>query len=127
MPAVTFTINRMSGGTAMIYAVTCNTADFDKVAGKEIVPVKEGDAIDLSGEAWNLILHSYGPDPDSGDPGDSQITDVDFDMLSLGKWPDIQATKEQLDELGVHDMKGEPMPSTAVIRTTEWNMVWERG
>jgi hypothetical protein len=95
----------MSGGTAMIYAVTCNTADFDKVAGKETVPMKEGDAIDLSGEAWNLILHSYGPDPDSGDPGDSQITDVDFGLLSLGKWSDIQATKEQLDELGVLDMK----------------------
>ena len=102
---VTFTIDRMSGGTAMIYAVTSNTADFDNVAGKKIVSVKEEDAIDLSGESWNLILHSYGPAPDSRDPGDSQITDVDFGLLSLGKWSDIQATKEQLDKLGVRDMK----------------------
>lgn len=70
---VTFTIDRMFGGTAMIYAVTQNTAAFDEVAGKEIFPVKEEDVIDLSGKAWKLILHSYGPDPDSGDPGDSRI------------------------------------------------------
>ncbi len=102
---VTFTIDQMFGGTAMIYAVTMNTDAFDEVAGKEIVPVTEGDAIDLSGEAWKLILHSYGPNPDSGDPGDSRITDVDFGMQSLGKWSDIQATKEQLDTLGVSNMK----------------------
>ena len=102
---VTFTIDRMFGGTAMIYAVTQNTAAFDEVAGKEIFPVKEEDVIDLSGKAWKLILHSYGPDPDSGDPGDSRITDMDFGIQPLGKWSDIQATKEQLDQLGVRDMK----------------------
>ena len=102
---VTFTIDRMSGGCAMIYAVTPDEGTFYNVAGKKISRVEEKKPIDLSGDLWKLIIHSYGPDPDSKDPGDSKVTDVDFGMQSLGKWCDMQATSEQLDMLGVSDMK----------------------
>lgn len=103
---VTFTIDRMSGGCAMIYAVTPDESTFSKVvAGKKISNVEEKKPIDLSGEKWQLIIHSYGPAPDSHDPSDSKVTDVDFGMQALGKWCDIQASNEQLDMLGVSDMK----------------------
>lgn len=102
---VTFTIDRMSGGCAMIYAVTPNEGTFNEVAGQKIRNVEEKKPIDLSGEKWRLIIHSYGPDPDSQDPGDSKVTDVDFGMQALGKWCDMQATSEQFDMLGVSDMK----------------------
>ena len=102
---VTFTIDRMSGGCAMIYAVTPDEDTFNQVAGQKISNVEEKKPIDLSGETWKLIIHSYGPDPNSKDPGDSKVTDVDFGMQSLGKWCDMQVTGEQLDMLGVSDMK----------------------
>ena len=102
---VTFTIDRMSGGSAMIYAVTPNEGTFNEVARKKISLVEEKKPIDLSGEQWQLIIHSYGPDPDSKDPSDSKVTDVDFGIQALGKWCDIQASNEQLDMLGVSDMK----------------------
>lgn len=102
---VTFTIDRMSGGCAMIYAVTTNESTFNKVAGKKITNVEEKEPIDLSGEKWKLVIHSYGPAPDSRDPGNSKVTDVDFGMQALGKWCDIQVANEQLDMLGVSDMK----------------------
>jgi hypothetical protein len=102
---VTFTIDRMSGGSAMIYAVTPNDSTFNKVAGKKVFNVEEKKPIELSGEKWKLVIHSYGPDPDSKDPGDSKVTDVDFGMQPLGKWCDIQVNSEQLDMLGVSDMK----------------------
>jgi hypothetical protein len=102
---VTFTIDRMSGGSAMIYAVTPNEGTFNEVAGQKISNLEEKKPIDLSSKQWNLIIHSYGPDPDSKDPGDSKVTDIDFGMQALGKWCDIQASSEQLDMLGVSDMK----------------------
>ena len=102
---VTFTIDRLSGGSAMIYAVTPDEGTFNKVAGNMIFNVEEKKPIDMSGDKWQLIIHSYGPDPDSKDPGDSQVTDVDFGMQALGKWCDMQVTSEQLDMLGVSDMK----------------------
>ena len=37
--------------------------------------------------------------------GVSKITDVDFGAQPLSKWCDIEATDEQLDALGVSDMK----------------------
>ena len=102
---VTFTIDRMSGGCTMIYAITPDESTFGKVAGQKIRNVEEKKPIDLSGEKWQLTIHSYGPDPDSKDPGDSKVTDVDFGWQPLGKWCDMQATGEQLDMLGVSDMK----------------------
>lgn len=102
---VTFTIDRISGGCAMIYAVTPDESTFSQMAGQKISNVEEKKPIDLSGEKWQLIIHSYGPDPNSQDPGDSEVTDVDFGILALGKWCDMQATNEQLDRLGVSDMK----------------------
>ena len=102
---VTFTIDRMSGGCAMIYAVTPDESTFSQMARKKISRVEEKKPIDLSGEQWQLIIHSYGPDPNSKDPGDSKVTDVDFGKQALGKWCDMQATNEQLDRLGVSDMK----------------------
>lgn len=89
----------------MIYAVTTNEDTFNKVAGNKIFNVEEKKPIDMSGDKWQLIIHSYGPDPDSKDPGDSKVTDVDFGMQALGKWCDMQVTSEQLDMLGVSDMK----------------------
>ena len=102
---VTFTIDSIYGGTAMIYAVTGNTEAFDAVAEGKVVHIVEAEPIDLSGEAWNLVIHSYGPDEDSDDPGVSRITDVDFGARPLGKWSEIEATKEHLNALGVSDMK----------------------
>ena len=102
---VTFTIDRMSGGCAMIYAVTPDESTFSQVAGKKISRVEEKKPIDLSGEQWQLIIHSYGPDPNSKDPSDSKVTDIDFGKQALGKWCDMQATNEQFDRLGVSDMK----------------------
>jgi hypothetical protein len=102
---VTFTIDRMPGGSAMIYAVTQNESSFNKVAGKKIYNVEEKKPIELSGEKWKLVIHSYGPDPDSKDPSDSKVTDVDFGWQALGIWCDIHASGEQLDMLGVSDMK----------------------
>lgn len=102
---VTFTIDSIFGGTAMIYAVTGNTEAFDAAAGEKTVHIVESDPIDLSGEKWNLVIHSYGPDKDSIDPGVSRITDMDFGAQQLGKWAEIQATEAQLNALGVSDMK----------------------
>jgi hypothetical protein len=102
---VTFTIDSIFGGTAMIYAVTGNTEAFDAVAGEKIIHIVESDPIDLSSEKWNLVIHSYGPDEDSADPGVSRITDMDFGAQPLGKWAEIQATEDQLHALGVSDMK----------------------
>ena len=102
---VTFTVDRMAGGCAMIYAVTPDEGTFSQVAGQKIPNVEEQKPIDLSGEKWQLIIHSYGPDPDAKDPADSKVTDLDFGMQALGKWCDIQASGEQLDMLGVSDMK----------------------
>ena len=102
---MTFTIDRLSGGSAMIYAITPDEGTFGKVARQKIFNVEEKTPIDLSNKKWQLILHSYGPDPDSKDPGDSKVTDVDFGMQALGKWCDLQASNEQLDMLGVSDMK----------------------
>ncbi len=102
---VTFTIDSLSGGTAMIYAVTGDQEKFDAAAGEKIVHRTEADPIDLSGGDWKLIIHSYGPDESSDDPGISRITDVDFGSRPLGKWAEIQAAEEQLDALGVSDMK----------------------
>ena len=102
---VTFTIDSIYGGTAMIYAITGNTGAFDAVAEEKVVHIAESDPIDLSDETWNLVIHSYGPDVESDDPGVSRITDVDFGARPLGKWSEIQATKEHLNALGVSDMK----------------------
>ena len=102
---VTFTIDTMFGGTAMIYAVTGNTQAFDAAAGERLFHVAEHEPIDLSGEAWHLVIHSYGPDEKAIDPGISRITDVDFGAQSLGKWSEIQASEEQLNTLGVSSMK----------------------
>ena len=102
---VTFSVDSIFGGTAMIYAVTGNVEAFDAVAGEKTVHIVESDPIDLSGEKWNLMIHSYGPDKDSVDPGVSRITDMDFGAQQLGKWAEIQATENQLNALGVSDMK----------------------
>ena len=102
---VSFTIDAMFGGTAMIYVVTGNTHAFDAVAGEKIRHISEHEQVDLSGEAWRLVIHSYGPDGSSADPGASRITDVDLGVRPLGKWSDIQVSEEQLNALGVSDMK----------------------
>ena len=102
---VTFTIDAMFGGTAMIYAVTGNTQAFDTAAGEKIIHVAEHEPIDLNDEAWHLVIHSYGPDETAADPSVSRITDMDFSAQSLGKWSDIQASEEQLSKLGVSGMK----------------------
>ena len=102
---VTFTVDSIYGGTAMIYAVAGNTEAFDAAAVGKAVHVAEAEPIDLSREAWHLVIHSYGPDETSSDPGVSRITEVDFGARPLGKWADIQATEEQLGLLGVSDMK----------------------
>jgi hypothetical protein len=102
---VTFTIDSIPGGTAMVYAITGNSGAFDAVADGEAVHIVEHEPIDLSGEAWHLVIHSYGPCGDSDDPGVSRITDVDFGTRPLGKWAEIRATEEQLESLGVSDMK----------------------
>lgn len=102
---VTFTVDSIFGGTAMIYAVAGNTEAFDAVSGGKIFHAVESEPIDLSGEAWRLVIHSYGPDENASDPGVSRITDVDFGARPLGRWTDIRATEEQLEILGVSDMR----------------------
>ncbi len=87
------------------HAITGNTEAFDAVAVGKVVPIVESEPIDLSEETWHLVIHSYGPDEDSDDPGVSRITDVDFGAQPLGKWSEIEATKEHLHALGVSDMK----------------------
>ena len=77
----------------------------------------ESDPIDLSSEKWNLVIHSYGPDGESSDPGISRITDADFGARPLGRWADIPATEEQLSILGVSDMK-------YVSGTAEYSLVF---
>ncbi|MEQ2415176.1 hypothetical protein [Blautia acetigignens] len=62
------------------------------------------DTLDLTDASWNLLIHSYGPGEDENDPSVSKITDVDFGEQKLGKWKDIAATEDQLNELGVTDM-----------------------
>lgn len=62
------------------------------------------DALNLTDASWNLLIHSYGPGEDENDPSVSKITDVDFGEQKLGKWKDIAATEDQLNELGVTDM-----------------------
>ena len=93
------------GGTAMIYAVTENTEAFDAAADGKIIRMVEDEPIDLSKETWHLVIHSFGPDVGSSDPGISRITDVDFGAQPLGRWAGIPAAEEQLDILGVSDMK----------------------
>ena len=104
--AVTLTVDRIDGGTAVIYAVAADPDPFEAAAGgKTAVRVTEHEPVDLGGEEWRLVIHSYGPDADSGDPGVSRVTDVDFGALPLGKWSDIPATEAQLAALGVDDMR----------------------
>lgn len=62
------------------------------------------DTLDLTDDSWNLLIHSYGPSEDENDPSVSKITDVDFGEQKLGKWKDIEATEDQLNELGITDM-----------------------
>lgn len=62
------------------------------------------DTLDLTDASWNLLIHSYGPGEDENDPSVSKITDIDFGEQKLGKWKDIAATEDQLNELGVTDM-----------------------
>lgn len=62
------------------------------------------DTLDLTDASWNLLIHSYGPGEDENDPSVSKITDVDFGEQKFGKWKDIAATEDQLNELGVTDM-----------------------
>ena len=80
------------------------------------------DAIDLSGDGWNLKLESWGPDksdeniqdtmipgttpayPLYKDPSNSVVTTVHFDNIALGSWKDLPATEEQLAALGVPSM-----------------------
>ena len=102
---VTFTVDSIFGGTAMIYAVSANTEAFGAAADGKIVHAAEAEPIDLSGEAWHLVMHSRGPDAESADPGVSRITDVDFGAQPLGRWADIPATEEQLRILGVSGMQ----------------------
>jgi len=61
--------------------------------------------LNLTDSQWNLVIHSYGPGGDENDPSVSKITDIDFGTQSLGKWEDIQATEEQLAQMGVTDMQ----------------------
>lgn len=102
---VTFTIDRLAGGCATIYAITPDESTFSRVADGKLYSVEEKKPIDLSREKWHLVVHSHGPNPDSPDPGDSRVTDVDFGMQALGKWCDIGATSEQLRMLGVSHMQ----------------------
>lgn len=91
---VTFTIDSIFGGAAMIYAVTGNTEAFDAAAGEKIVHIVESDPIDLSGEKWNLVIHSYGPDKDSIDPG---VSDMKY-VSGTGEYPLVFTTPENWNE-----------------------------
>jgi hypothetical protein len=97
---VTAKLDELYGGDSVIYAVTTDTVNFpdygtpEKPAERTLLQ-----AIDLTGEAWNLVIHSYGPDADSNDPSVSLITDVDFGLQTLGKWKDIPVTEDQLATL----------------------------
>ncbi len=102
---VTFTIDRLAGGCATIYAITPDESTFSRVAGGKLYSVEEKKPIDLSREKWHLVVRSHGPNPGSPAPGDSRVTDVDFGMQALGKWCDIGATSEQLRMLGVSHMQ----------------------
>lgn len=104
--SVTFTLDTLYGGNAVICAVTENIDRFDTEAAEAKPTVTESqEVIDLSNEQWNLTIHSYGPSEDSVDPSDSTITTVDFGSQTLGKWKDLAATEDQLKTLGVEDMK----------------------
>ena len=50
---VTFTIDSIFGGTAMIYAITGNTKAFDAVAEGKAMHIVEYEPVDLGGEIWN--------------------------------------------------------------------------
>ena len=82
------------------------------------------DALNLTDASWNLLIHSYGPGEDENDPSVSKITDVDFGEQKLGKWKDIAATEDQLNELGVTDMlyvSGVGEYTTTVTLPEDWS------
>ena len=82
------------------------------------------DTLDLTDASWNLLIHSYGPGEDENDPSVSKITDVDFGEQKLGKWKDIAATEDQLNELGVTDMlyvSGVGEYTTTVTLPEDWS------
>ena len=121
---VTFAVDSIFGGTAMIYAVTANADAFDAAAGGKVVHIAEADPIDLSGEPWHIVIHSYGPDENSSDPGVSKITVMDFGARPLGKWAEIRATEEQLRVLGVSNMRyvsGTAEYSLAFTAPEDWS------
>ncbi|MCL2735935.1 MAG: Ig-like domain-containing protein [Propionibacteriaceae bacterium] len=102
----------LRSATAGTYTVTTSASDTMSVT----VPTTVG-AIDLSNQAWDLTIHSWGPKyptnviATSGqaawssiDPSESIVTTVDLGQHPLGNWEDIVLTTDQQAALGVPSM-----------------------
>lgn len=102
---VTFTLDCLYGGDSTIFAVSTDAEAFADAQPEVKKEESSLEAIDLTGEAWNLVIDSYGPDDASDDPAESKITTEDMGTCGLGKWADLDVSKEILDSFGVEDMK----------------------
>jgi len=114
-----FAIGRAEDGNLVLRsnaAGTYNVTLSDGTAARAIIDGSKA-IIDLSNADWNLVIDSYGPayknasklvDSKTGiqtvDPSESMVTRVDFGKQKLVSWSEIQATKGQLDAMGVSNM-----------------------
>ncbi len=103
-------------------------------AGEEKTVDIEEDAsvLSLKDADWNLVIDSYGPTykdaskmvDENGiqtvDPSDTTIVTEDMGTTALIRWEDLQASEEQLEEMGVESM--EEVSGKGYYTTTfEWD------
>ncbi len=103
---VTFKLDELFGGDSVIYCVTEDEENFPSDEIWTAVTTDTGlEPLDLTENTWDLVIDSYGPGDDENDPSVSTITEIDFGGQNLIKWADIEASPDQLEEMGVTDMK----------------------
>jgi len=83
---------------------------------KKVAVVSDKKTVDLSAEAWNLVIDSYAPTHKDAskmfdergiqtvDPSATTITTIDFGVQPLINWEELKATSEQLKQMGVESM-----------------------
>ena len=86
-----------------------DTVSFSDGTSKQVSVDTSYEAIDLSGEGWNLQLDSIGPDDSAEnldengeliDPTAHKRTTLTFENISLIPWTELPVTQDDLDRLG---------------------------
>lgn len=86
-----------------------DTVSFSDGSRRQVSVDNSYEAIDLSGEGWNLQLDSIGPDDSAEnldengeliDPTAHKKTTLTFENISLIPWTELPVTQDDLDRLG---------------------------